>query len=109
MPCTSEGYPTEPERRHGLTINQLDAVLCLLFQRLEENGKLDEYLKRAKAVSGVPKAEILLWWDSHQEVDRARAERERAEREQAQLVEQAKSKLSVPEIRALKEDMRRKL
>lgn len=103
MPCRVEDWERpsiSKEKRHGMTIDDFEAVLCGLFTEIEADGELILWLGDInwKEV-GVTRRTVEGWWKAHKKEDEVRRARENAEKNKAELKAAALKKLS-PEERA---------
>ena len=105
MPCNdgsnSWGVVERPTR-HGLDIDDFEAVLCGVFTELDIEGELYLWLGDIdwKEV-GVSRAEVETWWTAHKKEDEARRDREQAERDKKALKASALAKLTDDEKKVL--------
>lgn len=102
MPCRSyedDNYiPAPPTTRHGMTIDDFEAVLCGVFSQLLKEGRLKDFTTSMdwKEI-GVPWYKVEGWWVKHVAEDEARRERENEAKRKQQLRESALSKLTAEE------------
>lgn len=102
MPCRSyedDNYVhTYPTTRHGMTIDDFEAVLCGVFGQLLKEGRLKDFTASMdwKEI-GVPSYKVEGWWGKHVAEDELRRERENEATRKQQLRESALSKLTAEE------------
>lgn len=104
MPCydARDHEPVQPRLYHGLTAEQLEAVLCGLMTVLEDAGTVGgvplsanhiaDALGRVDwAEAGVTRKQATDWWKAHKAADKARRDREARIREEAERKERLKA------------------
>jgi len=63
MPCY------EPKYKHS----KGDAILCSIFKKAENEGKLDEVISALDyGLIGLSKSQIEAWWEDHKALDGAK-------------------------------------
>jgi len=105
MPC-SDNWPSEPQaerRYHGLTAEQLEALLCAILTY--DESVLGVIMPEQWAESGITLNQAKAFWKDHQADDKLRREREARQRDeavrQAMLKASALKKLTPAERTAL--------
>lgn len=107
MPCRDPvDWDTQPETRHGMRIEDFEAVLCGLFTALEGNEQANDmlplWLRNVDwKEAGVTRKKVATWWKRHKAEDEARRVREAAEKHKAELKAAALAKLTPEEKAAL--------
>jgi hypothetical protein len=107
MPCRVDDEPWEPRRetRHGMTIEDFEAVLCGVFTAADRGiliGRSDALMDVVDwKEAGVKRRTVETWWRQHQAEDAERRDREFAERKRADLRAAALGKLTNEERAAL--------
>jgi hypothetical protein len=95
MPCRSDGWDA-PYREDLKELEMLRAVVCAFMTAYP-----DEYSKINWKKAGVRQKELELWWETHQEKDRARREQEEKARREHELKKAALARLTDEELRLL--------
>jgi hypothetical protein len=107
MPCRvdDEDWKPRKETRHGLNIDDFEAVLCGILTAAGKGihvagptGLLDNIDWKE---AGVKRGHVEAWWKRHKAEDAARLARESAERRKAELRKVAIGKLTAEELEAL--------
>lgn len=106
MPCRSDGYEdyARPSSPRGADREMLESTLCGLFTFLEKNKVpvLNEVLDNLDYKEmGVSRKEVEAWWREHKREDENRRRREERARKKEELKNQALSKLTNEEKKAL--------
>lgn len=83
MPCSDGGGPTDYTEGYQEKIRLLSTTLCGIFTLLEKEGKLEEILDLLDwKEMGISIAEVIDWWNKHQDEDNRRKQREKEARKQ---------------------------
>jgi hypothetical protein len=108
MPCRvdDEDWKPRKETRHGMAIDDFEAVLCGLFTALEGREQINDMLPLWLSSvdwkeAGIKRKQVETWWRDHKAEDERRRKREKAEKRTADLRLTAISKLSPDELAAL--------
>lgn len=105
MPCndgSNSWGAVERPTRHGLNIDEFEAVLCGVFTELDAEGELYLWFGDIdwKEV-GVSRQAVETWWTTHKKEDEARRAREKAECDKKALKAGALAKLTDDEKKVL--------
>jgi folylpolyglutamate synthase/dihydropteroate synthase len=99
MPCNDGGYANQ----YVQTLQNAQAALCGITKVLDQQNFLNKILDAVDwQEAGISRTDFQVWFEQHKEQDAARRRRQHEEQRRAQLIQQAQSKLTPEEIRALK-------
>lgn len=103
MPCRDQYDPVPTKtKRHGLTIEDFEAVLCGMFTEMEADGELGLWLGDIDwAEVGVSRKMVEAWWEAHKKEDEFRRAKELAERVKEERRKAALAKLTDEDRKAL--------
>ena len=104
MPCRVDDWDDVPKatKRHGLAIEDFEAVLCGIFTLLEADKRLEIHLTDMDwSEVGVSRKMVEAWWAAHKKEDERRRAKEAAEKEKEEKRKAALAKLTAEDRKAL--------
>lgn len=96
MPCRSDGWEVSVNRENEKELQLLRAAVCAFM-----TAYADEYHKLDWKEAGIKQKELELWWEDHQEKDKARREQEARMKREHEVKKAALARLTDEELKAL--------
>ena len=104
MPCRVDDWDDVPKatKRHGLAIEDFEAVLCGILSEIEFHDELDYFLGAVDWDEvGVSRKMVEAWWTAHKKEDERRRAKEAAEKAKEEKRKAALAKLTDEDRKAL--------